>query len=295
MSRVLVVGGSGFIGHYLVENLASKPQHLVSGTFNNRKVQQEGCTWHQADVTDAQRLEEVFRLVQPETVVVLAAMADVGQCEREPQRAAAVNAGGIQSIAGLCGQHQAKLVFLSTEYVFNGETGNYTEDEVPAPTTQYGQTKWEAEQAVSQYSGPWSIIRTSMVYGWHPRSDQANLVTRVIENLNHGRPAYGFTDQYRSPIYVKDLAEGIARVMAEAYSGVSHLAGPQWIGMDQFVLAIAEQFGLNAELVQQTPSTDQRPSRLGLDSTQSVSRLGFQPRDAVSGLKEMQISRKESP
>ncbi len=240
-------------------------------------------------------MEEVFRLVQPETVVVLAAMADVGQCEREPQRAAAVNVAGIQSIASLCGQYEARLIFLSTEYVFNGKTGNYTEDEVPSPTTQYGQTKWEAEQAVSQYSGPWSIIRTSMVYGWHPRTDQANLVTRVIDNLNRGRPAYGFTDQYRSPIYVKDLAEGIARVMEEDYIGVSHVAGPEWIGMNQFVLAIAEQFGLNAELVQQTSSTDQRPSRLGLDSTQSVARLGFQPRDAVSGLKDMQINRRESP
>lgn len=294
MSNILVVGASGFIGHYLVEELVSDFQYRVSGTFNNREVQQEGCQFYQVDMTDASRLEEVFRQVKPEIVLDLAAMADVGECERDPQRANQVNVTGAQNVVSLCGQNQARLVYLSTEYVFDGKTGNYREDALPAPTTHYGRTKWDAEQAVSRYPGSWSIVRTSLVYGWHPRSGKANLVTRVADNLSQGRPAYGFTDQYRSPVYVKDLARGIVQVMGEDRSGVSHVGGPDWVGMDRFVLAVAENFGLSTELVQQGPSTDWRPSMLGLDSTQTTNRLGIQARDLDSGLRDMQINRRES-
>lgn len=294
MSRVLVVGGSGFIGQCLVQNLIGSPQHQVSGTYNHYQPQLQGCQWYQASVTDNQKLGEVFRSVNPEHVLLLAAMADVVECENNPKQATEVNVEGAQNVAALCGQYEARLVFLSTEYVFDGKTGNYKEDAVPGPTSHYGQTKWEAEQTVAQYPGLWNIIRTSLVYGWHPRPDRANLVTRVINNISQGRPAYGFTDQYRSPVNVKDVAEGIIRVIDQEETGIFHVAGPDWIAMNQFVLAVAEQFELDSELVQQTPSTDRRPGRLGLDSTQSVEWLGWGPQDVASGLKDMRTNRRES-
>lgn len=297
MTRVLLIGGSGFIGQYLVKRLQEMPQHQVSGTYNSRTVQEEGCDWYRVDLTNEQELAEVFKTVQPEAVALLSAMADVNGCEREPERATKVNFNGTKNVTSLCNNYGVKLVFLSTEYVFDGERGNYREEETPAPTTHYGQTKWEAEQAVSRCTSPWSIIRTSLVYGWPSWADRTNLVTRVIDNLTEGRPAYGHTDQYRSPVYVEDLAQGIIKVMEEDYSGVFHLAGPDWASMGQFVNAVAETFQLDSSLViheeSSAPGSGRpRPSLLGLDSTQSVMRLGCQPRDIVSGLREMQTNRR---
>ncbi|MDA0734742.1 MAG: SDR family oxidoreductase [Chloroflexi bacterium] len=300
MSSVLVIGGSGFIGQYLVRHLLERQEHQVSGTYNSRMVQGEDCNWYRADLTDERELGEVFETVNPEIVVLLAAMADVGRCERDSHLATKVNLIGTENVTTLCNNYQTKLVYLSTEYVFDGERGNYREDETPAPTTHYGQTKWEAEQAVSRCTSPWSVIRTSLVYGWPSWANQPNLVTRLIDNLTEGRHAYGHTDQYRSPVYVEDLVQGIVRVMGEDYSGVYHLAGPDWAHMGQFVKEVAETFQLDSSRVIQEESSapgagGSRPSLLGLDSTLSIKRLGFQPRDIGSGLQDMRTNRRESP
>jgi dTDP-4-dehydrorhamnose reductase len=243
-------------------------------------------------------MEEVFHEAQPDLVAHLAALADVNQCEMAPDRATQVNLRGTEDVVDLSAQHQARLVYLSTEYVFRGDQGHYPESASPEPTTHYGRTKWEAEQAVAQHSYSWSIVRTSLVYGRHPRAGKANLASRIIDSLANGRTAYGHTDMYRSPIFVEDLVEGIIRVMGEEYTGVSHIAGPEWVHMGEFVHAVAQVFQLDSSLVVQTKAatdgaSSSRPNLLGLDSTQTLERLGFHPGDLAAGLKKMQTTRRE--
>lgn len=300
MSRLLVIGASGFIGYYLLQRLQSLPEHEVSGTHHTATPRIEGCSWHRVDVTDPGQLDEVFRRSRPEVVVHLAAMADVNQCQRTPQEATEVNVRGTENIARLCALHRAKLVFLSTEYVFRGDRGYYREDDAPQPTTHYGQTKRKAEQAVAREAEQWSILRTSLVYGWPAVANRGNLMTRLIDALRSGRPFYGYTDMYRSPVYVEDVVEGIVKLAQGDYPGVHHVAGPEWVNIGEFARTAAEVFELNQELVELTPSPSEetdtpRPKRLGLDSTRTARLLGIQPLDMVSGLKQMQIKRRESP
>ena len=298
--RTLIVGASGFIGHYLVQRLKVSSDWEVSGTYNSRRPEEQSCQWYPVDLTQPEQLDEAFSRAQPELVVHLAATADVGTCEREPDRARAVNVTGTENIVRLCGhsQSKSKLVYLSTEYVFDGERGNYTEDDQPKPTTVYGQTKWQAEQTVVRHSEVWTILRTSLVYGWPAQANRANLVTRVIDSLSRGSPAYGYTDQRRSPVYVPDLVEGLIKLMEGDYPGVCHVAGPDWVHMGQFVHGVAKAFHLDSSLIKETESQNEgsngsRPSLLGLDSTQTIGRLGIQPRDLVSGLSSMQTIRRE--
>ncbi len=241
-------------------------------------------------------LERVFSLSSPDVVVHLAAMADVGACEREPERATAVNVAATAAIAGLCQQYGARLVFVSTEYVFDGRRGFYREDEDPSPTTVYGRTKREAEREVARLALRWSIVRTSIVFGW-PLQAHRNFGPWLVERLRNGQSYYAPTDVLRTPVYVEHLADGIARLVEGDYAGVHHVAGSDWVSMYDFALAIADGFQLDRGLVipaeagvQGGSGGNESGEKLGLDCGRTLSLLGLPQPGLVEGISAMRVT-----
>ena len=302
--RVLIIGASGFIGGHLVRRLSGSGDHEIFATLRSGTARDDGNTWCQVELTDPGKLEQVFQMAQPDAVVHLAAMADVGTAEREPETATAVNVTATSSIVRLCEQHDAKLVFVSTEYVFNGERGYYREDEPPNPTTHYGLTKWEAEQEVAKLGDRGSIVRTSIVYGW-PAPGRRNFALALIERLRSGRTYEGPTDVYRTPIYVEHLTEGIAGLLGGSHSGIHHIAGRDWVSMCDFAAAIAEGFGLDGNLVLPVTSGPARrdgaevsepgtappaSDLLGLDCARTMRALGLDHPGLAEGIAALRAS-----
>lgn len=264
-----------------MRRLSESSDHEVAGTYRSRPPADDGNAWHQIELTDEAELEGLFEQVRPQLVIHLAAMADVGTAEREPERATAVNVAATATIAALCEQHGARLIFVSTEYVFDGEAGPYREDRTPKPNTQYGLTKWEAEQEVAWSDTAWSIVRTSIVYGW-PEPGQRNFAPWLVENLRNGQPYHAPTDVYRTPVYVEHLVDAIARMVELDCPGILHIAGRDWVSMYDFALAIARTFQLDENLVQPVDADGRarageptRPDQLGLDSSQTMHRLNL--------------------
>ena len=287
--RVLVVGASGFIGRYLVERLGSDPGLEVHCTFRSRPPGNDRNHWYRLELTDGVELEKLFGLLQPEVVIHLAALADVGTAEREPERAAAVNVAATSAIARLSGSYGARLVFVSTEYVFDGQRGPYREDAAPSPATQYGRTKRDAEREVAILSSRWSILRTSIVYGW-PAPGGRNFVPMLIERLRRGESYAASTRVMRSPVYVERLVEGIARLAEVHHPGVHHVAGRDWVSMYDFAVAVAREFGLDQGLVAPNEEQTGSPDRLGLDCRATMQLLGLQHSGLAEGLAEMRAS-----
>ena len=300
--QVLIIGASGFIGQYLVRRLNETMSHGVVGTFLSRYLSDGGNSWHRVELTDAARLEQVFRLAKPEVVVHLAAIADVTMAARDPERATAVNVAATSSIARLCALHEAKLIFVSTEYVFDGERGYYREDDPPRPITHYGKTKWQAEQEVAKRASHWNILRTSIVYGW-PGPGKRNFAPWLIERLRNGQPYRGPTDVHRTPIYVEHLVDGIEKLVEGNYSGIHHVAGRDLVSMYDFARTIAEVFHLDDGLVVPVdlatgglPGTNAResvarssiPDLLGLDCARTMRLIGLDHPGLIEGTAAMQ-------
>lgn len=288
--RILVIGASGFIGRYVMRRLGASPDHAVSGTCWSGRPADDSNAWHQVELTDTTALERLFDETRPEAVIHLAAIADIGAAERDPERATAVNVSATSTIVRLCERHGSRLIFVSTECVFDGARGFYREDETPRPTTHYGRTKWEAEQEVVWLAESWSVIRTSIVYGW-PHPGKPNFAPWLIENLRGGQPYHAPTDVLRTPVYVEHLVDGIERTVAGNYPGILHVAGRDWVSMHEFAAAIADAFNLDANLVQPMDADTQtragastRPDRLGLDCRETMRRLNLEHPGLADGI-----------
>ena len=267
--RILTIGASGFIGSYVSRRLNESLAHDVYGTYRSEPDTDNAITWLRIELTESGTLEEAFTEVRPEVVLHFAAMADVGAAERERERATAVNSTATSAIARLCRRHSAKLVFVSTEYVFDGKRGYYREGDEPGPDTHYGRTKREAEQAVINLASRWSILRTSIVYGW-PAPGKRNFAPWLIKRLQSGESYPGPTDVYRTPIYLGDLADGIERLVEGDFPGIHHLAGRDWVSMYDFAVAVAWAFNLDEELV--VPITSSATGSVGTETQRDETR-----------------------
>ena len=285
--RILVIGASGFIGRYVSRRLAGDAAHTVFSTYHSRPAADDGASWHRVEITDRAALDKLFASARPQVVVHLAAMADVGTAERNPGVAAAINAAATETMARLCQRHGSRLVFVSTEYVFDGQRGPYHEDDPPAPTTQYGRTKFQAEQVTASLVSNSSILRTSIVYGW-PAPGRRNFVPWLVERLRNGEAYHAPTNVYRSPVYVEHLVDGVTRLVEVDDTGVRHMAGSDWVNMHDFAVAVADEFGLDPSLV--IPVTDPVDDRLGLDCTRTMAALGLPHPGLHEGLAAMRAA-----
>jgi dTDP-4-dehydrorhamnose reductase len=243
--RIVVTGADGQLGLELVRALA--PLGEVVGT-----------TIADLDLTDAGCAGRVAAL-RPDWVVHAAAATDVDGCERDPGWALAVNGEGTRRVVEGCGRTGAGLVYVSTDYVFDGRKGApYAEDDPPAPLNAYGRSKLAGEEAVRTFGGRWAIVRTAWLYGVQGK----NFVTTILDRARAGRPLRVVDDQTGSPTYAADLADGMASLLSGRHTGVFHATNSgacSWFAFAREILRLA---GLAPDAVQPMSSAElDRPAR----------------------------------
>lgn len=259
--RALVIGASGQVGRNVAHAFAARGWDVV-GTGNSRA----GSALRPLDLTDRKALRPLVEEVRPAVCVLSAGMTHVDGCEAAPEKAHATNVVAPTLLAEACRDVGAQLVYLSTEYVFDGLAGPYGEGDRPRPISVYGATKLEGEQRVLSIHPDNLSVRTTVVYGWHP--GDKNFIMQLIGKLEAGERMRVPADQYSSPTYAPDLAEAIV-ALAGRTSGILNVVGPEIVGRYELARQAARVLGLDdrlldavttAELRQPAP----RPLRAGL-------------------------------
>lgn len=265
--KVLITGSSGMLGMKL-EEVLKENDHDVYATFHQSPIEKEKS--FQLDVTLAEDVDQVLKKVSPDVVVHTAAYTNVDGCEKDRDTAFAVNAQGTRNLADSTEKMGAKFVYVSTDYVFDGEKGFYKENDATNPINYYGTTKLEGEEAVKKICSDFIIARASVIYG----VNRKNFVTWVVDALEKGKHINIVTDQYVSPTLNTDLAEQLVALIEKDTKGVFHTAGGERISRYDFVRGIADIFGLGKNLINPVRMADINwIARRPMDSSLDVSKI----------------------
>ena len=285
--RILVTGASGLLGINLA--LEASLDHEVYGLVHSHALQAKSFTVIQGDLRIQGTAERILEQVQPDWVIHCAALANLDACETDPAQAKKMNTEIPHQLAKLVARGGARLLHVSTDSVFDGQRGNYSEEDRPNPLGIYSLTKLEGEYAVAEANSD-AIIARVVFYGFS-LSGKRSLGEFFLYNLQASRPVMGFTDVYFCPLLANDLAHIFLKMLALQLSGLFHVVSRQCISKYAFGAAIAQRFGLDASLIQPT-SVGQaglaatRSPNLTLRSDKLVASLGEAPPDIISGVEK---------
>lgn len=282
--RFLVTGSAGLVGRQVVKDLLLSYQDVYS-CYHNSKPEAGIVT--QIDLANQESIVKAVELIKPDVILHLAAMTNVDQCETDKDLAIKLNARSTAIISEQAKRHGAFLVYVSTDYVFDGKTGMKKETDKTNPVDYYGQSKLDGENAVQDIASSWCIARTSTPYGIHPRKKSFPLF--IAENLQAKTPLDIVTDQYTSPTYVPNLCRMLIEVSSRKLHGVFHLAGATRISRYDMAVMVAEKLGLDKSLLRPTNIsamnwTAQRPKDSSLDVSKASSVLKEKPVTVQQGL-----------
>jgi len=275
MTRYLVTGASGLLG--LNFGLELIGQDEVVGVANRHALAHPPFRLLTADLSQPGSAARLLDEVQPDVVVNCAAMAILDECEANPALAEQVNAIMPGELARAARERGARMVHISTDSVFDGQRGDYTEADAPNPLSTYSRTKLAGERAVAE-ANPDAIIARVVFYGWS-LSGRRSLSEFFYNKLAAGLTATGFTDVFFCPLQVNDLAQALARMAGLGLSGLYHVVGPQCLSKHDFGAALAQVFGFDPGLVIPTSVMDSalkapRSPRLCLRSDKVAAALG---------------------
>jgi len=244
----LVIGASGQVGKKLMTLIEGF--HLpVHGTFfKSRAVQTVGSSriLIPLDVRDRQGVHNLIDLIRPTRIFICSSLTGVDYCEDHPEEAKDMNVDGVKNIVDACAGRLIKIIYISTEYVFDGKMGPYGEDDAICPLNVYGRTKLDAEQVI--LSTPHSLVaRTAVVYDWDP--DSKNFFMQLYQNVSNGKTMNVVSDQFSNPTLARHLARLLWDLAEQNADGVFNVVGPDFISRYDFALAVAREFGWDEKLI----------------------------------------------
>jgi dTDP-4-dehydrorhamnose reductase len=295
--KLLITGASGLYGSKLAELAITRNCEVYSCDVQVLPV----CgNFVKFDVSNKELVIEAFKRVKPDVVVHAATLTDVDKCELNKELAWKINVEGTKNIVGAAKDAGSFLIYISTDYVFNGNKGSYKESDKPNPINYYGLTKLKAEELVERQA-EYFIARPSVIYGSTPAAGKVNFALWLIETLSKNEHVKVVTDQWNTPTLNTNLAEMTMEVIERKLTGTFHLCGATRVSRFQFAELIAEAFSLDKSLIDPALSSQfkwpaKRPVDSSLDTSKAQLTLQNKPLEMGEALKRLrlELSQKKS-
>jgi dTDP-4-dehydrorhamnose reductase len=243
--RILITGASGLLGLNLA--LEAADEHTVIGQVHRHNLASEAFTTVQENLLAPGAVQRLLDVTQPDWIIHCAALANVDACETDPLQARQLNTEIPKKLARYVARGGARLLHVSTDAVFDGTRGQYSEIDSPNPLSVYAHSKLEAERQVVQ-ANPQAIIARVNLFGWS-RSGKRSLAEFFFNNLSSGNPVMGFTDVFFCPLLANHLGGIFLKMLDAGLSGLYHVVGSDCISKYQFGVDIARQFDLDERLI----------------------------------------------
>lgn len=295
MKRIMVTGSNGLLGQKITDLSLLDPEiELIATSVGpNRHPLKAGYTYEELDVLDAQRLDELVAKYHPDAIIHTAAMTNVDACEHDRDKCYALNVKSVENLIEVCQSRNIQLIHLSTDFIFDGEDGPYTEDAKANPLSYYGETKLESEILLQNSSCNWAILRTIIVYGIVNDMSRTNIVLWAKAALERGEPINVVNDQWRMPTLAEDLAQCCLLTVKKNAKGIFNASGKDLMSILEIVERVADYYGLDKTLINPISSESlnqaaKRPKKTGFILDKTMRELGYEPHSFEEGIAFME-------
>lgn len=294
MEKILITGSNGLLGQKLIDCILANNSYQLIATSKgkNRHPAQQGYVYAEMDITNESQINAVISQYNPNIIIHTAALTNVDTCHIQQVLCWQMNVTAVSYLIKVCETNSIRLIHLSTDFIFDGQNGPYTEDAQPNPLSYYGQSKWAAEQLIMQANIKWAILRTILVYGVVKDLSRSNIVLWAKNALQKGETINVINDQYRTPTLAEDLADICLLAAQNEAQGVYNASGKDMMSILELVLAVADFYDLDKTLINPISSASLnqaaiRPLKTGFILHKSIKNLGYKPHSFSNGLKIM--------
>lgn len=278
---ILITGSTGLFGRAFLQ-LADKSYTIYPNPEDTERL----------DITKKRDVMNFFKAHQPTIVVHAASIGSVDYCEQHKKEAYEVNVKGTRNIIAACKRYQAKLIFLSSNAIFDGTEAPYSEKSKPSPINYYGKTKLMGEMSIEKSGIPYAIVRLLLMYGWNNPMQRDNPVTWLLKKLESKQEVKLVNDTYTNPVYNEQAAEAVWQIIKKNKEGIFHIAGKDRVNRYEFGVMVAKIFGYDTKMILPVSSDyfsgiAPRMPDTTYDTKKMEKELQIKPFSLVVGLRKM--------
>lgn len=292
--KTLIIGANGFTGRRILQSLSRQGIYELTGcSLHEDILPGNNYRFVQADMNNHSAIDRLIAEIRPDVVINGSALSVPDYCESHHEEAYAANVLAVENIARCCEKAGSRFIHLSTDFVFDGKKAElYTETDTPAPVNYYGISKYQGEQAVAANCSNYANVRVVVVYGKALPGQHGNILQLVKNRLQAGQEIRVVSDQYRTPTWVQDIADGVEKLMHISQNGIWHICGDECLSIADIAYRVADYFKLDRSLIvpvttEEMNEATPRPRFSGLSIEKAKRILGYAPHSLEEGMAEM--------